>query len=380
MIVAADSKLLFARSAFGLLGEVRWLETPQMVRSNVADADALLIRSETRVGKELLDGTSVRFVGTATIGTDHVDLAYLKERGIAFAAAPGSNANSVAEYVVGAMLELAERRSWTLAGKTVGIVGVGNVGSKVLRCASALGMHPLLNDPPLANATHSPRYVSLDALMEVDIVSLHVPLTRDGLYPTYHFFGASRIRRMKKGAILINTSRGAVAETGALKEALQGHHLGGAVLDVWEGEPGIDPDLLAAADIGTPHIAGYSFDGKFHAARILFDALARFSGVDATWQPPGTLPPPVSTDIAAPESLRGEDAVRFLVRQCYDIRVDDQALRAVLGRPAADRDATFRALRTNYRDRREFPATTIHIPPGSHAITPVLAALGFQVR
>ncbi len=380
MIIAADSKLRFAQPAFERLGKVLWLRTPEIVRTAVTGADALLVRSETRVRADLLEGTPIRFVGTATIGTDHVDLPYLREKGIAFAAAPGSNANSVAEYVVGALLEIGERRSWSLTGKTLGIVGVGNVGSKVFRYAGALGMRVLLNDPPLADATGDPRYLPLDDLMDADIISLHVPLTRDGPYPTYHFFGSTRIRRMKEGAILINTSRGAVAETGALKEALRARHLGGAVLDVWEGEPGIDTDLLSVADLGTAHIAGYSFDGKLLAARALFDALARHFGINALWQPLPAVPLPAFPEISVPGSLQGEEVLRHVVRLCYDIRVDDRALRMVLDRPSADRAGYFRGLRAKYPDRREFAATTIHLSTPSRETGVVLSTLGFQVK
>jgi erythronate-4-phosphate dehydrogenase len=379
MILVVDTKLQFARAAFERLGEVRWMETRKISREGILGSDALLVRSETRVGRELLEGTNVRFVGTATIGTDHVDLPYLKAKGIGFASAPGSNANSVAEYVVGALLELAHRRSWSLEGKTIGIVGVGNVGSKVLRYANAVGLEALLNDPPLADATHDPRYIPLDSLMGADIISLHVPLTREGLYPTYHFFGSSRIRRMKEGAILINTSRGAVVESGTLKESLKTRHLGGAVLDVWEGEPGIDVGLLEAVDIGTSHIAGYSFDGKLNAARTLFGALTQHFGIDADWRPLPDSPPPASPEIAVPESLRGEEILRFAVRQCYDIRVDDAALRKIIKTPPADREAAFRSLRAGYRDRREFPSTTVRLSPQAREVGWVLTTLGFQV-
>jgi erythronate-4-phosphate dehydrogenase len=380
MILVVDTKLQFARPAFERLGDVRWLETRKITHEGVLGADALLIRSETHVGRELLAGTKVRFVGTATIGTDHLDLPYLKAKGIGFASAPGSNANSVAEYIVGALLELAARRSWSLARKSIGIVGVGNVGSKVVRYVNALGMEILLNDPPLADATHDPRYVPLDSLMGADIVSLHVPLTRDGLYPTYHFFGSSRIRRLKEGGVLINTSRGAVVETGALKESLGTGHLGGAVLDVWEGEPGIDIDLLEAVDLGTSHIAGYSYDGKLNAARTLFGAVAQHFGIDAVWHPLDDSPPPASPEIVVPESLQGEDILRFVVRQCYDIRKDDAGLRKTIGTPPADREAAFRSLRANYGDRREFSSTTVHLSAHRHEAAWVLTTLGFQVK
>jgi erythronate-4-phosphate dehydrogenase len=380
MILVIDTKLQFARPAFERLGDVRWMETRKITREGILGADVLLIRSETRVGRELLEGTGVRFVGTATIGTDHVDLPYLKAKGIGFASAPGSNANSVGEYIVGALLELAERRSWSLAGKSLGIVGVGNVGSRVLRYANVLGMETILNDPPLADATQDSRYVPLDSLMGADIISLHVPLTRDGLYPTYHFFGSARMRRMKEGAILINTSRGAVVETAAMKDSLKSSRLGGAVLDVWEGEPGIDVGLLEAVDLGTSHIAGYSFDGKVNAARMLFSDLARHFGLDAVWRPLDDPPLPAAPEIVVPESLQGDDALRFVVRQCYDIRTDDVALRKIIGTPPADREAAFRSLRANYGDRREFSSITVHLSPRAHEIGWVLTTLGFQVK
>lgn len=380
MIIAADTKLRFASSALEPLGRLRWLATQEIAPRTIADADVLLIRSETPVGRPLLEETAVRFVGTATIGTDHVDLPYLEGQGIGFASAPGSNANSVAEYVVAALLECAERRSWTLAGKHLGIVGVGNVGSKVERYAAALGMVTVLNDPPLADATHDDRYRPLDELMDADVVTLHVPLTREGPYPTYHFFGAPRLLCLKPGAILLNTSRGGVVETVPLLERLRAGSLGGAVLDVWEGEPEIDGRLLAAAELGTAHIAGYSFDGKLNAARALFEAISRHFRLGAVWHSPSVQPPPPFSEVVVPPTVQGEAALRHVVRLCYDIRMDDRALRGILERPAAERAAAFRALRAQYRDRREFSSTTVHLPPACRDRAAALAALGFRMH
>ena len=272
MHVVVDNKNPHVEEAFRQFGTVQGCATREITKEVVREADAIIIRSETKVTKDLLEGSRVKFVGTATIGTDHVDLEYLHSQGIGFASAPGSNANSVAEYFVAAILTLADRKGFNLSGKTLGVVGVGNVGSKIVRNARALGMRVLQNDPPLARETGNPSFVPLDDFMEADIVTIHVPLTKAGTDPTFHLFGEERIRKMKAGAILINTSRGAVADGAALKRAVEAKHLGGVILDVWEGEPLVDVDLVKKIDIATPHIAGYSFDGKLAAVKMTYSA------------------------------------------------------------------------------------------------------------
>ncbi|MBI4419049.1 MAG: 4-phosphoerythronate dehydrogenase, partial [Ignavibacteriales bacterium] len=204
-----------ASDAFSTLGSVRELDSSEITAETVRDADTLIVRSETRVDRPLLENSAVRFVGTLTIGTDHVDLKYLKSRNIGFASAPGSNANSVAEYVVAALLTWADKDGIQLREKSIGIVGVGNVGRIVAKYAAVLGMRVILNDPPLARVTGDPRYRPLDELMEADIVTVHVPLTRSGQDATVHLFGTDRIRAMKRGSVLINTSRGAVVDSNA---------------------------------------------------------------------------------------------------------------------------------------------------------------------
>jgi erythronate-4-phosphate dehydrogenase len=213
MKIIADSKIPFVQEAFADVAEVTALDTREIVPDVVREADALLVRSETTVDKSLLNGSRVRFVATATIGTDHLDTDYLQQRGIGFASAPGSNANSVGEYIVAALLVLEERCGFSLAGKTLGVVGVGNVGTIVVRYARALGLHVLQNDPPLARTTGNPAFLPLDELMDADIITIHVPLTKTGPDKTFHLFGDARIRAMKSGSILINTSRGGVVDT-----------------------------------------------------------------------------------------------------------------------------------------------------------------------
>lgn len=379
MRIVADTKMEFAREPFSRLGDVRWLPTPEITRSAVADADAILVRSETGVNRELLDGTRVRFVGTATIGTDHVDLPYLTAHGIAFASAPGSNANSVGEYLVAALLELGRRRGIELAGMTIGIVGAGNVGSRVARYARALGMRVLLNDPPLARETGSPEFLPLDRLMGADVISLHVPLTTAGADPTHHLFDAARIGGIKPRGIIVNTSRGGVVESKALRGALREERCS-AVLDVWEGEPAIDAELLARAEIGTAHIAGFSLDGKINAARMLFTALASWSRGTGEWSTPSAIPPPRVPRIEiATSGEPDQEIARRAVAQAYSITEDDALLRSTFTPGGGEPAPRFRSLRAQYGTRREFHAHAVVLSPARRSAALLLSNLGFHV-
>jgi erythronate-4-phosphate dehydrogenase len=320
----------------------------------------------------------VKFVGTATIGTDHVDTRWLSSRGIGFASAPGCNANSVCEYVVAALLELGSRCGFALRATTLGIVGVGHIGSLVARAAAALGMRVLLNDPPLARATGDPGYLPLDALMEADVITLHVPLTREGEDPTYHFFDARRLAAMREGSILVNASRGAVVESGALKSALTTGRLRATALDVWEGEPAIDGDLLLRTTLGTPHIAGYSLDGKVNAVSMIYGAVCAHFRLDPVWHASRDRLPQPET-VAVPAGRPADDhALREIVCRSYDIALDDRLLRGLSALPPSERGPGFMKLRAGYRVRREFPA--MNVTGGSEELRAILKALGFPVE
>jgi erythronate-4-phosphate dehydrogenase len=371
----------FVVQAFEKIGKVTALSTHEITKEAVRDADILIVRSETKVNRDLLEGSRVKFVGTVTIGTDHVDEEYLKKNGITFVSAPGSNSNSVSEYITAALLELAHSNGFMLHEKTIGIIGIGNVGSKVWRKAEALGMRVLLNDPPLERQGSGYPLHSLDEMMDADIVTLHVPLTRTGPDATYHLFDEKRIRKMKHGAILFNTSRGAVVETEGLKRTLRDKHLAAAVLDVWEGEPNISASLLELVTLGSPHIAGYSLDGKVNALRTNYEAVCRF------------LSPPIDGDInalvpdpALPEikmdtmKLSMEQALREIVKESYDIRLDDRLLRQLVSFPEIERGKYFQKLRAEYRMRREFFNSTVSLPNNAKEISAVLRLLGFKVK
>ena len=373
MKILADENIPYVRDAFGTLGEVSVLSGRAMSRGNTRDTDILLVRSITKVNDGLLAESRVKFVATATIGIDHVDTSYLESRGIGFASAQGSNSNSVAEYVTAALLTLASRGKISPCSLTLGIVGVGNVGSKVAAKARAMGFNVLQNDPPLRRKTGSREFVPLDDLMEADVITLHVPLTREGQDRTFRFFDGKRMDMMKPGSILINSSRGQVVHGDALKEALSKGHLGGAVLDVWENEPSIDAELLEKADIATPHIAGYSFDGKVNGTEMIYDAACGYFGMEKKWRK--KMPEPEIRDLKAESG--GFDALRNTVKAVYDIEKDDCDLKKLAGLPEGSRGKYFDSLRRNYRRRREFFNTSVSCK--NRETSAILEGLGFRV-
>ena len=380
MKIVADENIPLLEEAVGPVGEVHALPADAITPEAVADADALLVRSVTRVDATLLDESRIRFVATATIGTDHVDTAYLARRHIGFAGAAGSNARSVAEYVLAALCVLGKRTGRRLRDLAVGIVGVGNVGGRLARMLEALGLAVLRNDPPLARRTGDPRYLPLDALAEADVVTFHVPLTRTGRDATWHMVNGRLIERLKPGVWLLNTSRGAVAETDALADAADAGRLGALVCDVWEGEPDIPSALLKRADLATPHVAGYSYDGKAGGTRMVLEALCEHFGIERPWDPAPHMPPPPVPRVEVDAGAGLEEALGRAVRAAYDIERDDRRLRGMLRRPSAERAAYFASLRREYPVRREFPATTVALAEADTEVADALRAVGFTVE
>lgn len=351
MKILVDENMPLARELFAGFGEVVARPGRGLAADDVRDADVLLVRSVTRVDETLLTGSRVRFVGTATIGTDHVDLEWLRAQGIAFASAPGCNAMSVVDYVASALLELAERHGFALAGKRAGIVGLGNVGSRLQRRLQAMGLEVLACDPPLAEAGRT-GLVGMDAIAGCDIVSFHTPLVRDGAHPSFHLGDAAFLARLKPGAILLNTSRGAVVDNAALLAALERRDDLHVVLDVWEGEPLVDRRLAARVALATPHIAGYSYDGKLRGTWMLYEALCAFLGQSPTMTL-GLLVPASARcvlDVARLAPRRALD----LMRAAWRITDDDDAFRATLDADDDARATAFDRLRKQYPLRREF--------------------------
>jgi erythronate-4-phosphate dehydrogenase len=379
--IVADENIPCVREAFSHLGDVRLLPGRAMSRELLADAELLLVRAVAKVDAKLLHDTAVRFVATATIGTDHVDTNYLTQQGIAFTSAAGSNANSVAEYVMAALLHHAVKHELALAKLTLGIVGVGHIGSRVAKMAAGLGMRVLLNDPPLARQTHDPKFLPLDALMEADVITLHTPLTHTGEDATVHLFDRARLQKMKPGSILFNTCRGEVVDNAALKEVLQSGHLRSAVLDVWEDEPEIDMELLQLVEIGTPHIAGYSLDGKLNGTNQIYRAACEFLGIAPQWQMEKALPVIAEPAIRLEEKFgTNERKLDTLIKRVYDIASDDRRLRAALNMPAAEGGRHFDELRKKYPVRREFHNYAVNCETEEKNLISQISALGFRVE
>ncbi|MCC7517724.1 MAG: 4-phosphoerythronate dehydrogenase [Verrucomicrobiae bacterium] len=373
-----------AREAFSTLGEVCIRPGGTLAPSDLTDADLLAVRSGTRVDASLLAGSRVKFVGTATIGYDHLDTAGLDRAGIRWASAPGCNANSVADWFCAALFTLARRHGFRLAGKTLGLVGHGNVGARVAARAVALGLRVLLNDPPRARAARDAAYLPLrEVLGASDIVTLHVPLEKEGAEPTFHLAGAGFFAMMKPGAIFVNAARGAVVDTDALLDAMDRGLVRHAVMDTWEGEPVYRTDLLRRAALGTAHIAGHSYEGKVMGTAMVYREACRFLGVVPQWSSDAHLAedlpghPKRVLDLAPSAEI--ETVVGDAVLAAYNLGDDDAALRRTLSLDDAARAQAFRALRKAYPVRREFRWHTLNCPGISPETRRVLLGLGFRV-
>lgn len=375
MRLLADENMPLLAEFFGGLGQLRTLPGRDIRAADVQDADVLLLRSVTAVNRELLAGSKVRWVGTATIGTDHVDTEALRERGIVLASAPGCNARAVGEYVATALAMLAQEQGWRAQERTLGVVGLGNTGSAVVALAGLLGFRVLGCDP-LVRRSDIPVLTLPELLAEADIVSLHVPLTTEGEHATRYMLGRRELAGLRTGSILVNSSRGSVVDNEALERSLreQPGRLT-AVLDVWEGEPRLSAGLLQRVHTGTPHVAGYSQEGKWRGTAMLYEQLCGFLGqppVRALEQVrPALLPPPLSVG----SGLSVAAVLASVMLQACPLRRDDEALRASMRH--ADPAAAFDALRKHYPPRREFTAQRV-ILPAAHAAWPVLSALGFR--
>ncbi|UCE18257.1 MAG: 4-phosphoerythronate dehydrogenase [Gemmatimonadota bacterium] len=378
--IVADENIPYAEQVFGRIGRVTTLSGRHIRRGSIRDADILLVRSITRVDGALLEGSPVQIVGTATIGLDHIDEYYLKSRGIRLASAAGSNANSVAEYVSAALLHLSGKRSFRLKDTTLGVVGVGHIGGRVVTMAEGLGMKVLQNDPPLARQTEDSKFLPLDALMDADVITLHVPLTFQGQDATHHLFDADRMYKMKRGSILINTSRGPVVSGKGLRAALETDHLGGAVLDVWENEPGIDVELLKLTDLGTHHIAGYSLDGKVNGTTMIYNEICGFLGLKRPWRPEDVMPEAEVPLLKVQVSGENDEVIiASIVRRIYDIKKDDEDLRKIMAIPESSRGSFFDRLRRDYPVRREFFNTELRLLGGGRELQRKFEKLGFRV-
>ena len=377
-----DRNMELGGALFRRLGKARAVDGRKLTRADLADCDLLFVRSTCRLTRDLLEGTPVRFVGSGVAGTDHIDFAALRDLGIRVETAPGCNAESVADYVVAALLALGERQGRDWRGATLGVVGVGHVGTLVKRFAEeALGMKTLCCDPPRKD-DGDPRardFLSLEALLpQVDVLTLHTPLNEAGPYRTRHLIDGPAARRLKPGATLLNFARGPICDDALLAAMLETGLLADAAIDCWEGEPDYPAELARLAALATPHVAGHAFEGRGNGTRAVYRAACGFLGLDPGPTPrfPRAPVPALTLDCAGRTDAQ---ILREAVRAACDIEGDTARFRAAYSPDEAERRARFDALRREYPHRRLFPATKLALLHPTPAIRAKLAALGFPV-
>ncbi|SDJ14813.1 4-phosphoerythronate dehydrogenase PdxB [Pseudomonas abietaniphila] len=376
MRIVADENIPLLDAFFSGIGEIRRYPGRTLDRAAVADADILLVRSVTKVTRELLEGTPVRFVGTCTIGTDHLDLDYFNDAGIQWSSAPGCNARGVVDYVLGSLLTLAEIEGADLTQRTYGVVGAGQVGGRLIKVLRGLGWNVLVCDPP-RQAQEGGDYVSLDEIVaRCDVISLHTPLNKTGDLPTWHLFDRARLLDLKQGAWLINAARGPIVDNSALRDVLLEREDLQAVLDVWEQEPLVDVELAELCVIGTPHIAGYSLDGRQRGTAQIYQALCAHLGQSPSISLDDLLPKPWLAHVTLDAATDPAWALNMLCRGVYDPRRDDADLRRSLVGDSASQRLAFDALRKHYPPRREIDSLNVSINGQSDVLRRMVAALG----
>jgi erythronate-4-phosphate dehydrogenase len=374
MKIIADNKIPFLKGVLDPYSEVRYLPGNLITNKEIRDADAIIIRTVTKCNNKLLENTAVKFIASPSIGYDHIDTQYCNANNIKWANAPGCNSSSVQQYIASALVYLARHHRFDLSGKTLGIIGVGNVGTKVVSLAKTLGMNILLNDPPRERVEGKKNFVTLEQILAgSDIITLHVPLSMEGTDKTCHMVDKQFLQKMKHGSFLINSSRGAVVDELQLLKTLQSKKKVGVILDVWEHEPDINLELLNLVDIGTPHIAGYSQEGKANGTAISVRTISNFFNLGLDNWYPESIPQPDNPEIQVNcTGIPEEDIIRKIIRLTYPIEKDDKKLR--------QSPEKFGYLREEYPVRREFPAFEVNLKNGNPGLVEKLEALGFRVR
>jgi len=390
MLIVADSKIPYLKGVFEPYADVHYLDPGEFTPETVHNADALIIRTRTKCDAALLEHSRVSVIATATIGTDHIDTHWCIRHGIIWENAAGCNAASVAQYMASALLRVSLLHNVDLRGKTLGIIGCGHVGTIVAASAAALGMNVLVNDPPRAEREGESGFVELERIQsEADFITFHVPLqgAEHGPWRTEHLADGEFFRGLKRKPFFFNTSRGDVVDESALKEAIKTGRISGAVLDVWHNEPDIDRELLTLVDFATPHIAGYSADGKANGTAMAVEAVAANLPTHVIIHVPRAFSamqksiPRMKADILAkvpaPENpvimlnSNSKNPLADAVFASYDVAEDDAALRAA--------PEKFEALRGSYRVRREFPAYTVQAAEALPSeLREALLKLGFR--
>lgn len=374
--IIADDKIPFLQGVLEPFANVEYYSGKEITKDKVIDADVLIIRTRTKCNKELLNGSSVKLITTTTIGFDHIDTIYCKENEIEWLNAPGCNSGSVVQYITAALLQLAGVDEFNLSEKTIGIIGVGNVGRKVKRIAEILGMNVLLNDPPRERIERGNTFCDLDKIKnESDILSFHVPLSREGIDKTFHLADDDFFNQLKKKPIFINSSRGEVLKTSSLIDAIRNGKISKTVIDVWENEPDIDLKLLSMVDIATPHIAGYSSDGKANGTAICVNAVNKYFdlGLGKNWYP-SEIPLPINEMELTinGNDKESQDIITEVISSTYNIIGDCRRLKS-----SPD---TFEKQRSNYPIRREFFNYSLRLKNCDTVAVEILDKMNFKIN
>ena len=375
MKIIADANIPQVAEAFQKIGEVRLIPGREITRKHLTDCQCLLVRTVTRVNRQLLEGTPVEFVGTATIGTDHIDQEYLQSQNIAFTNAAGCNAEAASEYVISGLFALSSRKRFDPFSLKAGIIGCGNVGSKVYQKLQALGIEVLRNDPLLADANPE-QYVDLDTIIEqCNFITLHVPLTRIGPHATQHFFDKEKLIRLQTNCLLVNAARGPIVNNRDLLEVIEKRPDLTVFLDTWEAEPDISRELLAKIDLATPHIAGYSVEGRLRATQMILDAASRHFGQVSQWHMSQLIPEAIDLQI---EPVNNDlDYWHHVFGKHHDILKDHQALTQGLKLNYSEFASYFDSLRRVYPDRFEYER--YRLKGGQKKVAAIARELHFRV-
>lgn len=373
MKVVIDNKIPFIKNVLEYYADVEYLEGSKITKERLQDTNALIIRTRTKCNAELLENTKVKFIASATIGYDHIDIQYCNSKGIKWVNAPGCNSGSVMQYMASALLHYAHQNNIDLKDRVLGVIGVGNVGSKIVKLSEILDMRVILNDPPKVRKEGLCGFLSLDSVLrEADIITFHVPLIGTGEDKTYHIADKHFFERCNKGTIIINTSRGEVIDSVSLKVELGSGRLSGTILDVWENEPNIDTELLELASIATPHIAGYSADGKANGTKMAVQQFSRFFDLGLDDWEPDDIPRVKEPDIFC--DGRNKSFQEILTEIClltYPIETENTWLR--------DDYKKFESYRGYYPLRREYFNYTVYPSNIKESDLVKLRRLGFKI-
>lgn len=373
MKIVADKNIPYLKGVFEPFCDIEYLQGDLISNRDLTDCSILIVRTRTRCNSDLLEHTPVKLIATATIGYDHIDIDYCKEQGIAWVNAAGCNARAVQQWVMAAILSYAKQHAIDLTKRTLGVVGVGHVGRLVVDFAEAVGMSVLLNDPPRERAESSCIFRSIELLrQECDILTFHVPLLIEGIDKTYHMVNEKFLKKINKGTILINSSRGEVVDTSAIVNASSSKAIGAVLIDVWEGEPNLSVELLRHAAIATPHIAGYSFEGKANGTAIVVEAVAEFLNLPLSgWYPDEEHLNAHRTIQIDATGLTTQEILTEALLTTYDINSDDKLLR--------ENFEEFEQLRANYSFRHEVNAYSLKIKGAEAKVIKSLERLGFEI-